>query len=182
MIETAKTSPPRLPAAATWVLRPLPLLPLRFLLVALAASIARRHPELHDRLEAYRGRSIGIEPIDAPFAVLIEPSRNSIALRVERRLVHGGFVATIRGPLLALLGLLDGSYDGDALFFSRDISIDGDVGAVLALRNAVDDAQIELLGEVSACFGPFAAPIFDAARRQLESLSGIASQRRQMAR
>ncbi len=182
MIEPAQTSPPRLPAVATWGLRPLPLLPLRFLLVTLAASIARRHPELHERLEAYRGHSIGIEPTDAPFAIVIEPGQSGITLRVERRLAHGSFVAAIHGPLLALLGLLDGSYDGDALFFSRDIAIDGDIGAVLALRNAVDDAQINLHSEFSACFGPFAAAILDAAKRQIESLSVIASQRRQMAR
>lgn len=181
MIDHAQTSPHRLPSVASWVLRPLPLLPLRLVLVGLAASIMARHPELHERLEAYHGHSIGIEPTDAPFAVLIEASQNSIALRVERRLAQDSFVAAIRGPLLALLGLLDGSYDGDALFFSRDISINGDVGAILALRNAVDDAQINLHLEFSACFGPLAAAILDAAKRQLESVSETWS-RRQMTR
>src|SRR5208282_1636479 len=48
----------------------------------------------------------------------------------------------VRGPLLSLLGLLDGTFDGDALFFSRSISISGKVDALLALRNAIEDADL----------------------------------------
>ena len=49
----------------------------------------------------------------------------------------------VRGPLLSLLGLLDGTFDGDALFFSRSISISGKVDALLALRNAIEDADLK---------------------------------------
>lgn len=46
--------------------------------------------------------------------------------------------------------MVHGALDGDALFFSRDILIEGDTEAVLALRNAVDDAEIDLAGEIAA--------------------------------
>ena len=49
----------------------------------------------------------------------------------------------MRGPLLSLLGLLDGTFDGDALFFSRGIAISGKVDALLALRNAIEDADLK---------------------------------------
>jgi predicted lipid carrier protein YhbT len=62
------------------------------------------------------------------------------------------------------MGLVDGTYDGDALFFSRDIAVDGDIEAVLALRNAVDDASIDLLHEAAAWAGPLAAVFRHAAR------------------
>jgi predicted lipid carrier protein YhbT len=88
-------------------------------------------------------------------------------------------VATIRGPLLALLGLLDGNFDGDALFFSRDITVDGDIGAVLALRNAVDDAQINLLDEVAASIGPLATSALAVAKVPMRSLSTFLSRQRQ---
>ena len=55
-----------------------------------------------------------------------------------------------------LLGLLDGTQDGDALFFNRVISISGRTEAVLALRNAIEDAELspsDLLG----LRGPLAA-------------------------
>ncbi|NEW89604.1 sterol-binding protein, partial [Rhodopseudomonas sp. WA056] len=65
-------------------------------------------------------------------------------------------------------GMTDGSYDGDALFFSRDIEIDGDMEAVVALRNAIDDSRVDFLKESVAWFGPLAAPI----ERILRSLVG----------
>ncbi len=45
--------------------------------------------------------------------------------------------------MLVLIGLLDGTYDGDALFFTRDLVIEGDTAAVLALRNAIEDANLD---------------------------------------
>ena len=47
------------------------------------------------------------------------------------------------------MSLLDGTLDGDALFFSRIISISGRTEAVLALRNTIEDAELrpaDLLG------------------------------------
>ena len=64
--------------------------------------------------------------------------------------------------------------DGDALMFSRDLVIEGDVEAVLALRNAIDDAQLDLVTELSAVFGPLGAP----ARRALEMAHTHFSRRR----
>ena len=52
--------------------------------------------------------------------------------------------ARIAGPLAALIGLVHGAYDGDALFFSRDLVIEGDTEAVLALRNAIDNEELDL--------------------------------------
>ena len=49
--------------------------------------------------------------------------------------------------------------DGDALFFSRDLMVSGDVGAALALRNAIDDAELDLLEEVSDLAPPIARPL-----------------------
>jgi len=55
----------------------------------------------------------------------------------------GAGEVSVRGPLLSLLGLLDGTFDGDALFFSRSIAISGKVDALLALRNAIEDADLK---------------------------------------
>jgi predicted lipid carrier protein YhbT len=153
-----------LPGLVTLALRPLPLLPLQLLLQGLVVGIANRHPELLERLAAGRGRCIGIDPSDLPFAMLLVPNEDAISLRVVRGLAHGSTDARIRGPIVALMGLVDGTYDGDALFFSRDITVEGDIEAVLALRNAVDDASIDLLHEAVALTGPLAAVCRHAAR------------------
>ena len=59
---------------------------------------------------------------------------------------------------------MHGAFDGDALFFSRDLVIEGDTAAVLALRNAIDDAELDLSAEAQAMSGPFAAPVQTADR------------------
>ena len=62
-------------------------------------------------------------------------------------------------PLAALLGMVHGAYDGDALFFSRDLVIEGDTAAVLALRNAMDNAELDLAAEAEAISGPLGARV-----------------------
>jgi ubiquinone biosynthesis protein UbiJ len=63
---------------------------------------------------------------------------------------------TIRGSLSTLIALLEGRVDGDALFFSRDLAVEGDTEALLALRNAVDGEGIDLLRDFAMCLGPLA--------------------------
>jgi predicted lipid carrier protein YhbT len=174
MIEPTRHPPFRLPPIASLALSPLPLLPLQLLLQGLLASIVQRHPRLPERMQGIHGRCIGIEPTDLPFVLLLEAGRNDIALRLDRSCIGADAVARIRGPILALLGLVDGRYDGDALFFARDITIEGDVEAVLALRNAVDDAEIDLAREVAVCLASLPQSITRAARRKLAgSASGL---------
>jgi len=62
-----------------------------------------------------------------------------------------------------------GTWDGDALFFSRDLMIEGDTSAALALRNAIDDAELDLSVEIAGLGGPFA--------RFLTPLIGLAERR-----
>ncbi|HEC14815.1 MAG TPA: lipid carrier protein, partial [Rhodospirillales bacterium] len=59
--------------------------------------------------------------------------------------------------------------DGDALFFSRDLAIEGDTGAVVALRNAVDGAEIDLIEDLVSNLGPFAGP----SRRAIEAARSL---------
>jgi predicted lipid carrier protein YhbT len=75
--------------------------------------------------------------------------------------------ARIAGPLSAFLAMMHGAEDGDALFFSRDLTVEGDTAAVLALRNAMDDAELDLTEELAALAGPLggaAAPDAGAGR------------------
>ncbi len=154
--------PARLPGFVGTALRPLPLLGLQIALQGLATTITRQHPELLKRLGTGTVRCISIDPTDLPFAILLEPQPEAIMVRVVRevdpRIAH----SRIRAPFLALIGLVDGSYDGDALFFSRDITIEGDIETALALRNAIDDAQIDLLRAATSWAGPLAGPLHHA--------------------
>lgn len=134
-----------------------PLAPLSLALTAYARKVAKSHPDLFRRLGAFDQASFILDPTDLPFVLRLEPNGGSPRVRALRGEAEG--TARIAGPLAALMGLVHGAFDGDALFFSRDLVIEGDTAAALALRNAVDDAELDLSSEIAGMTGPFAAPV-----------------------
>lgn len=146
-----------LPPLLALMIRPLPLLPLQPLLALLLHRIVSRHPRIFERLGPHGGKSFGIAPVDLPLAFVLEP-RSSWPRLTAVRTLPAHIDARIAGPWAGLVGLIGGEFDGDALFFSRDLRIEGDVEAVLALRNAIDDARIDLAGEIIDMLGPLRVP------------------------
>ncbi|MEO5337140.1 MAG: SCP2 sterol-binding domain-containing protein [Magnetospirillum sp. WYHS-4] len=161
-------------------LRPLPPAALQPALDFAMRAIQRRHPGLFDRLSGVGDPAFLIVPTDLPFVFLLKPDALLPSLRVFADVEGLEADATIRGPLLTLIQLLEGKIDGDAMFFARDLTIEGDTGAVVALRNAVDGAEIEVLEDVLAFLGPLAVParlavggvtgLFQRAAADLETL------------
>ena len=49
--------------------------------------------------------------------------------------------------------MVDGHLDGDALFFSRELIVEGDTEAVVVLRNALDDLDGSIADDVAAFYG-----------------------------
>jgi len=142
----------------------LPLAPLEFAANGVLRTVLDRRPHMFSRLGAYSGRRFAIDPVDCPFVFVLEPRSDHPRLRALPSLDGQPWDARISGVMLVLLGLLDGTYDGDALFFSRDLVIEGDTAAVLALRNAIEDAELDagiLLGAPDA-----AAPLVSGGVRR----------------
>ncbi|MDX8535619.1 SCP2 sterol-binding domain-containing protein [Mesorhizobium sp. VK25A] len=124
-------------------------LPLGPLLTLSLRSLARRRPGLFERLGESRSACFGIDPVDLAFAFCVVPDGQRSSVRVVSKDEAARSDVQVKGPLLTLLGLLDGTLDGDAMFFSRVISISGRTEAVLALRNTIEDAELrpaDLLG------------------------------------
>lgn len=159
---------PRLPALLTSAMRLLPTRPLELALGRLMTSITERHPDLFDRLGPHASKVIGISPTDVPVVFVLMPSREMPRLEVRPEGAASGCDALIIGPVFALVDLAEGRLDGDALFFSRDIRIEGDVEAVLALRNALDGEGLDLVREAMAPLGMLAAGPELVARRCLD--------------
>lgn len=146
---------PTIPPILALAMRPLPLLPLQLALTGVLQRIVARNPALFDRLGGHARARFGIRPTDLPFGFVVEavPPRLTVVRELPQALD-----ARISASLANLLALLEGRVDGDALMFSRELVIEGDVEAVLALRNAIDDSQLDLVNEFAALFGPLGDP------------------------
>jgi len=152
-------NPPLSPVLlAGLALSPLPPALLQPILNIVTGAISRRHPGLFDRLAEAENATFLIDSIDLPFCFLLLPSTPPRLEAVARQGQTNAPTATIRGPLLTLVQLLEGKLDGDALFFSRDLVVEGDMEAVVMLRNAVDGAGIEIRDELLSMLGPLAPP------------------------
>lgn len=156
-MSTSPVSVPRCPPLLAAPLRVMPLAPLSYSLTRFSRRVALSHPGLFRRLGEHAFTSFVIDPTDLPFVICLNPNGGDPQIKVVRG--QGDGAARIAGPLAALLGLVHGGFDGDALFFSRDLVIEGDTSASLALRNAIDDAELDLSEELTALTGPLAAPV-----------------------
>jgi len=144
-------------------LAPVPPRLLQPLFDAILSVVRRRHPDILERLAAYPHSVVGIDPVDLPFVLILEPIPEQPMLTVCRDFDDIRPTAVIRGPLEMLFNLAEGKIDGDAAFFSRQLVIEGDTEVVLALRNAVDGAGINLEDDFAATLGPLARPLRHAA-------------------
>ena len=158
-----------------FALRPLPTAPLEFVLQRLANSILTRHPGLLDRLGSEGARRFGIRPLDLPFAMVIEMRDAAVRLSVVSQLDGQKVDARISGNFVSLLELINGRHDGDALFFSRDLAVEGDIGAVLALRNAIDNEELDLLHEVAQLAQPWPGVAEQMIRTAAHALAHVAA-------
>ena len=137
--------------------------------------VRTRHPDILERLEAYGDKIVCIDPVDLPFALVLEPDPAQPRLTVRRFVDADEVHATIRGPLETLIALAEGRMDGDALFFSRQLVVEGDTEVVVALRNAIDGAGIDLVADLTAALGPLSQPARRAAGSLLEAVAGLRS-------
>ena len=164
---------PQFPAAGAVALRFAPLLPLSLAAVLLTRRLARRHPSLFSRLGDEARKVFLIDPTDLPLVFVLEPRppRPSLSVRCRQEAVK--WDARIAGPLAALIGLVHGAYDGDALFFSRNLTIEGDTEAIVALRNAIDNEELDLVSEAAALFGPLQTLVAAPARRAAAAIGAV---------
>lgn len=147
------------------VLAPLPLPLIQPLLQKIVRSAAQNRPEMFRRLGPHRQKTYLIDPVNMPFVLVLRPDADSPSLRACRRRDHIPHDARIAGSFLTLLRMIDGRLDGDALFFSRDLIVEGDTEAIVVLRNAMDDLDGSIADEIAAPFGPVARAALSAMRR-----------------
>lgn len=145
----------------------LSLLPRRVAELGAQALIHRLnflHPGLRERLTEAEGKSFALALSDMPFNALLQIRQGRLTLVLRSK--HSPLVADVKihGVSETYLALLEGRADGDALFFSRDLRVEGDMEALLILRNALDNERIDIRDTVFSVFGPFSGIVSRAAR------------------
>ena len=136
------------------LLRLLPLPLLQPILTLIGTRVASAQPDVFERLGPHALKSFIIDPTDLPFVLVLKPRPDAPSLSAWRRPDTPACHARIAGSFLNLFELIDGSLDGDALFFSRKLRVTGDTEAVVALRNALDDVDGGVVETITNAFGP----------------------------
>lgn len=111
------------------------------------ARVIGRHPRLVGRLGEHAGLTYSFAPTDIPFEFTVVPRSGMVSAR--RRGARQPWHVRVSGPLVLLLALAEGRADGDAEFFGRQIVIEGDMEAALALRNALENEAIDFTRDLA---------------------------------
>ena len=146
-----------LPRTVLLLAKPIPLPAVQAVASAALRALLKKHPKLFDRLGEHAAKTFAFAPTDIPFAFAVAPLLGTITVTRPGRVLRAD--ATISGPLVLLLAVAEGRVDGDAEFFARELSITGDMEAVLALRNAIDDCGIDLPSDLAPSRGPLRRPV-----------------------
>ncbi len=124
------------------------------LLGRVVKSLSRKHPAIFERLGPHTKTGYIIDPTNLPFALFLQPDPERPVLRAVARRALPTHEALIRGSFDTLFELIDADADGDAVFFSRDLIIEGNTEAVVSLRNALDDVDGSIAADTADLFGP----------------------------
>lgn len=156
MINENRSNPPFNGSAtqSRWSPQSLTLAPLQPLLQYIVGRVAAQSPEILERLGVHRGTRFLIDPVDLPFVLLLRPTPGDLVLRAYARSELPAHDARIAGKFMLLVRLVDCEEDGDAMFFSRGLTISGDTEAVVTLRNALDDVEGSIAARVADLLGP----------------------------
>nr|WP_295887378.1 SCP2 sterol-binding domain-containing protein [uncultured Devosia sp.] len=162
-----------LPRQLTSVLDRVPLTIVQRVVSLVFAQAMKQHPGLFDRLGDNASRRYRFTPAELDWSFVIRPSLRHI--KVYRKDKAPPVDAAASGPMVTLLALLEGRLDGDAVFFSRSLTLTGDMEAMLALRNALDDCDFDLPTDLSAAAGPFSSAFRRLGERVRDrALAGLA--------
>lgn len=144
---------------------PIPLPLINYVLNRTIVKIIRNYPSLFNRLSGHHHKTFLIEITNLSFDLILRPNPASPHLNAIRK--KAGFYAdaTISGSFLTLIGMIDGRFDGDALFFTRDLQISGDTEAIVCLRNALDDIDGSVASEAASYFGPIGVQFLTILRK-----------------
>lgn len=130
----------------------LPSPPIRLcnpLFQSLFQRFIQKHPTIFDRLENYDGQAINLDFLDQSFLIHLKfCGKNTKAHLFPDGQTPPKADATIYATTEVFISLLNGSQDGDMLFFNRHLTFIGKTELVVALRNCLDNENLCLEDEL----------------------------------
>jgi putative protease len=138
----------------------------------LTRTLPRRQPALARRMAELDGKRLLIVPDELSYAFLISFPGGEVRIELVDPATPPETEAQMRGPLRLFYDLVRGGRDGDALFFSRELSVNGDMAVAVTLRNAMDGAGVDLFAEFLNMPGPL-GPVLRGAGALVDRTAGI---------
>lgn len=107
-------------------------------------TLRKKHPEAMERLSPTYGKTVYSFFTDLNYGVLTKITEQKTEVRkYKEKKVEADLI--LKGKFFDLISIIEGKMDGDALFFSRKIEIEGDTEMLITIRNAFDSSDINLL-------------------------------------
>jgi O2-independent ubiquinone biosynthesis accessory factor UbiT len=146
-----------LPPAFVALLKPAPLRLVEQVAQRAFERVLTRHPRIFERLGDHAVQTFCFAPTDIPFEFAVSPRTRRVRAMRSGRIMR--WDAKITGPIVLLLALAEGRADGDAEFFGRQLTVDGDMEAVVALRNALENDAVDFTEDLAPAGAPFHRPV-----------------------
>ena len=142
------------------------------LLRRMTRGLPQHYPKLAARMAELKGKRLLIVPDELPYAFLLDFPEGRFSIDLTDPEQAPPTDAQMRGPLRLFYDLGRGGRDGDALFFSRELAVTGDMAAAVTLRNAMDGAGVDLFAEFLDLPGPL-GPLVRGAGAAVDRWAGI---------
>lgn len=113
------------------------------------AILLKNHPSMLARMAEYTPALIKVVPIDLPLTLLITLNKDNLTIKINKNNDIAAD-ATLSSTLKIFMQMLEGKTDGDALFFSRQLIIEGNTELIVAFRNVLEAENINLQDEIVA--------------------------------
>lgn len=116
----------------------------------------KQHPRVISKMAKFTPCRMVLIPIDMPFCFFVEFTPDDLNINIiDNNAFSGDNLTCIKSSLELFVKMLEGNLDGDALFFSRKLSIEGDTTSIVALRNILEAESINIKDDIEETLGVF---------------------------
>lgn len=125
------------------------------LLLKILNIMQTKHSDIFVKLQETSDPTYKIDATDLPINFILKVSLNNPMLQIVDKDDYSHKVdATIRAKFITFIQILDGQIDADEAFFSNKLTIQGATDATLALSNALDNSDINVIDDITLNITP----------------------------